>query len=113
MILRLFFPQLLILSDSEDSDGVLKENAPAILTVDQKTTKLFIFDFDGILTIPPGPVEGKRLYEQETGRKWLHKGWLDWSESLLPPMRVLPGPALAEFCNHVNRVGSYTIVLTS
>ena len=110
--LKAILPQLLILSDSEDSDGVLKENAPAILTGDQKITKLFIFDFDGTLTIPPGPVEGKRLYEQETGRKWPHKGWLGWPESLLPPMRVLPGPTLAEFRNHVNRADSYTIVLT-
>ena len=84
----------------------------SIVTYGQKITKLFIFDFDGTLTVAPGPIEGRKMYEQATGRKWPHKGWLGWPESLSLPMRVLPGPALAEYRNHVNRAGSYTIILT-
>ena len=83
-----------------------------ILVGDIKITQLFIFDFDGTLFIPPGPAEGRKLYERFLGKKWPHKGWLSWPESLLPPMKALPGPALPDFHSHLNRGGSCTIVLT-
>ena len=88
------------------------EEVPGILSGDQKITQLFVFDFDGTLFIPPGPVEGKREYEKATGKKWPHRGWLGWPESLLPPLEVFPGPALADFRSHVDRGGSYTVLLT-
>lgn len=109
--LRTIIPKLLHM-ESDKITTSHEVQRSGILTGEQKITKLFVFDFDGTLVNPPGPVEGKRVFEQETGKRWPHKGWLGWPESLLPPIRVLPGPALAEFRSHVNRAGSYTIVLT-
>ena len=83
-----------------------------IVTGEVGVTKLFIFDFDGTLFIPPDPAEGRRQYEQHTRRRWPHKGWLSWPASLLPPLKVLPGPALSEFYSHHGQAGSLTIVLT-
>lgn len=51
---------------------------------------LFIFDFDGTLAWTPGPEEGRRLYESQTGRVWRWEGWWGRPESLLPP--VVPDP---------------------
>lgn len=83
-----------------------------ILVGEIKVTQLYIFDFDGTLFNPPGPVEGRRLFEKSTRKKWPHKGWLSWPESLLPPVRIFPGPALPDFHYHLHRGGSYTVVLT-
>ena len=88
------------------------EHKSGILTGEQKITQLFIFDFDGTLFVPPGNFQGRREYEKLTGKKWRRKGWLGWSESLLPPLKTSPGPALGQFHSHVNRAGSYTVVLT-
>lgn len=119
--LQTILPQLINSSESSESTGsdtqatgtdISNDTAVGIITEQQKVTKLFVFDFDGTLTIPPGPVEGRRMYEQRTGEKWPHKGWLSWPESLLPPIKVLPGPALAEFHSHIDRAGSHTVILT-
>ena len=83
-----------------------------IVTGDVSVTKLFIFDFDGTLFDPPGPVDGRREYERLTRTKWPHKGWLGWPASLLPPLKVLPGPALPEFHSHHGCAGSLTVLLT-
>lgn len=84
-----------------------------ICTGHQKINQLFIFDFDGTLFCPPEPREGKEFYEAYTGRTWPHKGWLSWPESLLPPMKINPGPALSEFRQHSKRAGSFTVILTA
>ena len=83
-----------------------------ICTGYQKITQLFVFDFDGTLFCPPEPREGKEFYETYTGRTWPRKGWLSWPESLLPPMKIKPGPALAEFRQYAKRAGSFTVILT-
>lgn len=83
-----------------------------ICTGSQKVTQLFIFDFDGTLFNTPEPKEGRELYELCTGKKWPHRGWLGWPESLLPPVKVRNGPALPEFRQHLGRAGSITLVLT-
>ena len=75
-------------------------------------TRLFVFDFDGTLFDTPDPREGRILYEQLTGKPWPHRGWLGWSESLLPPLKVKPLPAVAEFRRHLNRAGSLTVLMT-
>ena len=109
--LKTILPRLLNESGSDEAT-VGRQSERGIITGDQKVTKLYVFDFDGTLAMSPGPMTGRKMYEQATGEKWPHKGWLGWPESLLPPMRVLPGPALAEFRCHVNRAGSRTIILT-
>ena len=84
-----------------------------ICTGVQDITQLFIFDFDLTLFNSPDPKEGRELYEMCTGRKWPHKGWLSWPESLLPPLKVYPGPALPEYHLHYSCAGSLTIILTA
>ena len=83
-----------------------------ICTGFQKVTQLFVFDFDDTLFHPPEPKEGRELYEKYTGKKWPHKGWLGWPESLLPPTKIHNGPALPEFRQHLSRAGSLTLILT-
>ena len=85
---------------------------PSIITGQQRITQLFIFDFDGTLFNTPDPKEGKELYEKWSGKTWPHKGWLSWPESLLPPIKIHPGPALPEFRQHISRASSLTIVVT-
>ena len=103
-----------LMNDVGTGDSAHSTNEPQIdiVTCEQNITKLFVFDFDGTLANSPGPMEGRKMYEQVSGRKWPHKGWLGWPESLSPPIRILPGPALAEFHNHIDRANSYTIILT-
>ena len=73
---------------------------------------LHIFDFDGTLFDTPGPIEGKKEYKVATGRQWPHTGWYGRSETLMPPLKVYPGPALHQFRTHCGRSGSITVVLT-
>lgn len=84
-----------------------------ICTGPQDITQLFIFDFDLTLFNSPDPKEGRELYEKCTGQKWSHKGWLSWPKSLLPPLKVYPGPALPDYHIHYGQAGSMTIVLTA
>ena len=85
----------------------------SICTGHQKVTQLFIYDFDGTLFSTPEPKQGKELYEKITGKKWEHKGWLSWPESLLPPLKSTPGPALTEYRQNLGKAGSQTMVLTA
>ena len=85
----------------------------SIYTGKGKITDLYLFDFDGTLFDSPEPKEGKALYKACTGNEWPHKGWWSCPESLLPPLEVLPGPAVADFRSHVGRARSITIILTS
>lgn len=78
-----------------------------------RITDLYLFDFDDTLFYPPEPKEGKVLYKTRTGKEWPHKGWWGCPESLLPPLEVFPGPAIADFRSHVGRAQSMTMVLTS
>ena len=75
-------------------------------------TQLFIFDFDGTLFDSPNPLEGRVMYEHLTGKPWPHRGWLGWPESLLPPLKVKPLTVVAEFRRHLNRAGSFTVLMT-
>ena len=85
----------------------------SICTGDQKVTELCVFDFDGTLFDTPDPVSGRQYYEEQTGQRWPHRGWLSRPESLLPPLKVRAGPALADFRRHIGRAGSYVVVLTA
>ena len=79
----------------------------------QKITKLFLFDFDGTLFHTPDPVEGRLEYERLTGQCWPHAhGWMRWAESLLPPLRSQPGPALSHFHACLHQSGSLTALVT-
>ena len=98
-------------SDGQQHEKERKMDS-GICTGHQKITQLFVFDFDGTLFDSPEPKEGKELYEKWSGKKWPHKGWLSWPESLLPPIKIHPGPALPEFRQHVSRAGSLTAVVT-
>lgn len=79
----------------------------------QPITELCVFDFDMTLFDTPDVVEGRRLYQQVTGRAWPHRGFLSRPESMLPPLRVRPGPALAEFRARLGRAGTHMVVLTA
>lgn len=85
----------------------------SICTGVQKVTKLHIFDFDGTLFDTPDPAAGRQLYQELTGQRWPHGGWLSRPESLLPPLKIKPGPVLSDYRKHCGRVGSYTAVLTA
>lgn len=85
----------------------------SICTGDQKVTELCVFDFDGTLFDTPDPAAGRQLYRELTGQNWPHRGWLGRPESLMPPLRVRPGPALAECRRHIGRAGSVVVVLTA
>ena len=97
---------------SEVAMASVDSSSTYICTGHQKINQLFVFDFDGTLFCSPQPREGKEFYEAYTGKTWPHKGWLSWPESLLPPMKIKPGPALSEFRQHVKRAGSFTVILT-
>ena len=72
-----------------------------------------MFDFDGTLFQTPGPADGRMEYEKLTGKKWPHeRGWLIWPESLLPPFRIHPGPALQYFHTHCGQADALTVVIT-
>lgn len=75
-------------------------------------THLFLFDFDDTLMHSPEEDVGRKEYIEETGLSYPHKGWWGRPESLLPPMRVFPGPAFRDFVAHRGRAGSKTIILT-
>mmetsp|Transcript_56289 Transcript_56289/g.138257 ORF Transcript_56289/g.138257 Transcript_56289/m.138257 type:complete len:254 (+) Transcript_56289:430-1191(+) len=60
-------------------------------------SQLFIFDFDATLVWTPGPLEGSKLYERETGTPWGWSGWWGRPESLTPP--VVPTPAGQDLLN--------------
>jgi 2'-5' RNA ligase/predicted kinase/uncharacterized protein (UPF0248 family) len=79
----------------------------------QAVTELYIFDFDGTLFETPDLVTGKQYYEKCTGQKWPCRGWLSSPESLLPPLKIKPGPALVDYRRHCGRAGSFTVVLTA
>ncbi len=97
----------------EGEKPVVLESAISICTGAQTITKLFVFDFDGTLFKTPDPVSGRQFYEESTGHMWPYTGWLSRPESLLPPLKIKPGPALAEYRRHFGRAGSYTVILTS
>ena len=99
-----------------------KTVAAAIAAVDESISittgthpviQLFVFDFDGTLFDSPYPEPGKSAYKTATGREWPYKGWWGTAESLLPPVAVGPGPALAAFHAHHDRTGAATVVLTA
>ena len=92
---------------------LFQQSGASILPGLQKITKLFVFDFDGTLFHTPGPADGRMEYEKLTGKKWPHeRGWLIWPESLLPPFRIHPGPALQYFHTHCGQADALTVVIT-
>ena len=105
-------PKLFDNTSGEQEHDKERKIDSAICTGHQEITQVFVFDFDGTLFNSPEPKEGKELYEKWSGKKWPHKGWLSWPESLLPPIKIHPGPALPEFRQHVSRAGSLTVVVT-
>ena len=96
-----------------DTGSKTSPDAVSICMGVQKVTKLYIFDFDGTLFDTPDPVAGQQLYEKSMGHRWPHKGWLSRPESLLPPLRIHPGPALPDYRSHFGRAESYTVILTA
>ena len=100
------------LTDSSKSDELEPDASTHICTGKQKITKIYVFDFDGTLFSSPDPKEARRLYENYTGKKWERSGWLVWPESLLPPVKTSPGPALPTYRDHISQAGSLTVVLT-
>lgn len=104
--------QLHVLPKLVTSPDDTEDTSIHICTGTQKITNLYIFDFDGTLFNTPDPKKGRQLYEKYTGKKWVRKGWLSWPESLLPPMKTHPGPALPIYREHIGQSGSLTVILT-
>ena len=100
-------------SNSNDSQDAISADKISICTGAQKVTQLFVFDFDLTLFNSVDPKDGREIYEHSTGKMWPHRGWLGHPESLMPPLSVYPGPALADYHNHQGRAGSLTVVLTA
>ncbi len=100
-------------SNSNDSQEAISADKISICTGAQKVTQLFVFDFDLTLFNSVDPKDGREIYERATGKQWLHRGWLGHPDSLMPPLSVLPGPALADYHDHQGRAGSLTVVLTA
>ena len=98
---------------AEQKNAVMLPDDVGIVSGRQKITKLFLFDFDGTLFHTPDPVEGRLEYERLTGQCWPHAhGWMRWAESLLPPLRSQPGPALPHFHACLHQSGSLTALVT-
>ena len=104
--------QLHVLPKLVASFDDIEDTSIHICTGKQKITNLYIFDFDGTLFNTPDPKKGREIYENYTGTRWERKGWLSWPESLLPPMKTYPGPALPIYREHIGQSGSLTIILT-
>ena len=93
--------------------SLLDDSSVSICIGDQTVTELFVYDFDGTLFDSPLRIAGMQEYEMATGQKWPYKDWWGVAESLLPPLKVKPGLALASFQAHCGRSGSYTVILTA
>lgn len=101
-------------SSTEDSvRGGLSPDKVCICTGVQKVTQLFVFDCDLTLFNTTDPKDGREIYEQATGKKWPHRGWLGQPDSLMPPLCIHPGPALADYHDHQGRAGSLMVILTA
>jgi hypothetical protein len=50
--------------------------------MENKITKIAIFDFDQTLVESPIPETGKIIYKEKTGNEWPHQGWWSKMESL-------------------------------
>lgn len=85
----------------------------SICTGPQTVTELFVYDFDGTLFDSPLRVAGMQDYKIATGHEWPYKGWWNTAESLLPPLKVKPGPALASFHANCGRSGTCTVMMTA
>lgn len=110
-------PRLTTTPSSPSSDPPAVPRGPpqesiaiSISTGQQRVTELYVFDFDGTLFDTP---DSKQQYEEITGRKWPFGGFFGEPESLLPPLKIKPGPALADYHRHFGRGGSMMAVLTA
>ena len=50
--------------------------------LEDKITKIAIFDFDGTLMDTPEPETGRVIYKEKTGNDWPFKGWWGRNEGL-------------------------------
>jgi len=111
--LRKVAPRLQRSSKTAAVDAPPVDESISIATGTHPVTQLLVFDFDGTLFDSPYPQPGKLAYTAATSQEWPHKGWWSTAESLLPPVAVGPGPALAAFRAHHSRTGAATVVLTA
>ena len=100
-------------NDSPQEQALPSLENISICTGAQKITQLFVFDFDLTLFDSVDPKDGREIYERATGKVWPHRGWLGHPDSLMPPLSILPGPALADYQDHQERAGSLTVVVTA
>lgn len=75
--------------------------------IDEKT-KLYVFDFDGTLVDTPLPEEGKKIWEEKTGKEW-KGGWFSEPESL--NMDIFDMPVLPDVISAYNKIASDSSVL--
>lgn len=83
-----------------------------ILEPSFEITELHIFDFDGTLVSSPDEFEGRKEYLQKTSHVFPFVGYYGRKESLIPPLYVLPGPAMHEYFLQRNQPGIKRVVLT-
>lgn len=83
-----------------------------ILDPSSEITELHIFDFDGTLVSSPDEFEGRKEYLKSTGNAFPFVGYYGRKESLIPPLNILPGPAMENYFFQQNQPGIKRVVLT-
>lgn len=88
----------------EEQHTVVKER--------EQVKNLYVFDFDGTMFNTPNALDGRVRYEAMTGHSWPKRGFYGQSESLMAPLHVYPGPALADYRSHCSQTNSFTVIMT-
>lgn len=74
---------------------------------------IYFFDMDDTLIRQPHKEAGMAAYERATGKPWPYKRWWSVPESLLPPFKPNPKPAIkGAYLRAKNDVHGYVVIMT-
>lgn len=78
------------------------------------TKILVVWDFDGTIMDTPLPEDGKQVWFEKTNKKWEHKGWWSYPETLnMDVFDIQPIPSVkAEYDKFSKQDGVINILLT-
>jgi len=83
--------------------------------MENKITRLAVFDFDGTLLDTPLPTdETKAIYKEKTGEAWAHKGWWGRKETLDQDIFDMPviDSVIADYKKEKAKDNTLVIMLT-